>query len=198
MPYEQLIESVDECARDIIQTISEKAGRDATGILAEARGKGQSIRKKHRDSTMRSVVAERSRSISKAKKEARMQRIYAKDEVFCRAFEEAQRHFNSLRARPEYEAVFSRLLEEVLAELKGVTIRLHIDKQDEALCRRLVAKENPVCEIVADITTAGGVNAETQDGKFVVFNTVESRLEQARSILKPEIFAVLYGDEGGM
>lgn len=198
MPYEQLIESVDECARDIIQTISEKAGRDATAILAEARGKGQSIRKKQMENAMRSVAAERSRSISKAKKEARMQQIYAKDEVFCRAFEGAQRHFNSLRARPEYEAVFGRLLKEVLAELKGETVRLHIDKQDEALCRRLVANENPGCEIVTDITTAGGLNAETSDRKFVTFNTVESRLEQARSLLKPEIFALLYGDEGGM
>lgn len=198
MPYEQLIESVDECAREIIEKIAEKTDREAMEILAEARGKGEIIRKKHNEATRRSVEAERSKSLSWIKKEARMQLIYAKDEVYQKAFSEASAQLSSIRNQATYEPLFSKLLQEVLTELEGESILLHIDRRDEDLCKKLLSELNSVCEIRTDISTAGGLNADTMDEKFVVFNTLESRLERAGELLKPEIFAALYGDDGGM
>jgi vacuolar-type H+-ATPase subunit E/Vma4 len=54
------------------------------------------------------------------------------------------------------------------------------------------------CEIIEDITCAGGLNAATKDGRFIVFDTVESRFERAKVLLKREVYATLYGDTGGM
>jgi vacuolar-type H+-ATPase subunit E/Vma4 len=50
------------------------------------------------------------------------------------------------------------------------------------------------CEVVANLTTLGGLNATTVDERLMVFNTLESRLERARDLMKREIMSTLYGD----
>ena len=87
------------------------------------------------------------------------------------------------------------MLKEAILELEGEEIQLHIDKRDENLCKKLLSELKLNCEIVTDITCAGGLNASTKDGKFIVFNTIESRFERAKVLLKPEIFATLYGGQ---
>jgi vacuolar-type H+-ATPase subunit E/Vma4 len=49
-------------------------------------------------------------------------------------------------------------------------------------------------EIVGDLTSAGGLAVSTKDGKVVVSNTIESRLNNAKELLKREIFSTLFGD----
>jgi V/A-type H+-transporting ATPase subunit E len=198
MPYEQLIESVEMCADDKIREIKEKAAREAAEMKKEAAGKDEIIKKRHHEAARRAVENERSKSIAQIKKETRMQLIRVKDAVFQKAFIEAQKQFLSAREQANYENSFRKLLEEVVVELGGETIQLRIDKRDEGLCKKLLQKLNLTCGIVADITTAGGLNASTNDGRFVVFNTIESRSERAKVLLKPEIFATLYGGQGGV
>jgi vacuolar-type H+-ATPase subunit E/Vma4 len=90
------------------------------------------------------------------------------------------------------------MLQDAVLELEGKEIRLHIDKRDEDLCKKLLPELRLNCEIVTDITSAGGVNASTKDEKFIVFNTIESRFEKAKGVLKSEIFTILYGGQGGV
>jgi V/A-type H+-transporting ATPase subunit E len=127
-----------------------------------------------------------------------MQLIRAKDDVYKHAFAEAQKTLISVRSQANYENILRKLLKETILELEGEEILLHIDKQDESLCKKLLKELKLNHEIVTDITSIGGLNASTRDGKFIVFNTIESRLETAKVQLKLEVFAVLYGGQVGM
>ena len=127
-----------------------------------------------------------------------MNLIQAKDGVFNHAFTEAQTILSSLRSQVNYPSVFRELLKETLSELEGQEIQLHIDKRDEMLCKKLLAELKSNCEIVTDITCAGGLNASTKDGKFIIFNTIESRFERAKVLVKLEVFGTLYGGQVGM
>ena len=198
MPYEQLIESVELCAEDKIRGIKEKANQDAENIKAEAQGKDEIIKKKYLEAIKRTVDSERRKSLAKINEENRMQLVRAKDDVFSHAFTDAKKILSSERSRSDYENIFRKLLEETLRELEGEEILLHIDKRDEALCKKLLPELKSNCEIVTDVTCAGGLNASTKDGKFIIFNTVESRFERAKVQLKQEVFAILYGDRVGM
>jgi hypothetical protein len=42
------------------------------------------------------------------------------------------------------------------------------------------------------------LNAGTKDGRFIIFNTIESRFERAKVLVKQEVYATLYGGKGGM
>jgi V/A-type H+-transporting ATPase subunit E len=195
MSIEQLIESVEVSAEERITELREKAYSQAVEIRTEAEGKDGAIKQKHLDAVKRTVEVERNKSIAKIKDETRMQFTRTKDEVYQKAFFEAQKILSSVRSRADYENNFRKMVQEVVLELEGENIQLHIDKRDETLCKKVLSELNLNCEVVTDITSAGGLNASTKDGKFIVFNTIESRFEKAKALLKPEIFTTLYGGQ---
>jgi len=198
MPYEQLIESVELCAEDKIRGITDRANQDAENIKTETKGKDEIIKKRYLDAVKKTVDSERRKSIAKINEENHMRLIRAKDNVFKHAFTEAQKILLSVRSQANYENIFRKLLKETLLELEGEEILLHIDKRDENLCKKLLAELTLNHEIVTDLTSIGGLNASTRDGKFIIFNTIESRLEKAMVQIKLEIFAILYGDQVGI
>lgn len=198
MPYEQLIESVEQCANDKIRGVTEKATRDAVEIVAETAKRDEIIKKRHLDMVKKTVDSERRKSLGKINEKIRMQLIQAKEAVFVQAFTNAQQKLSSIREQADYENFFRKLLNETLPELEGEEIQLHIDKRDEALCKKLLHELRVNCEVVTDITCAGGLNAGTKDGRFIIFNTIESRYERAKALVKREVYATLYGGQGGM
>jgi vacuolar-type H+-ATPase subunit E/Vma4 len=198
MAIEQLIEAVEVNAEETMMELKKKAYRQSEEIRREAEGKDEAIKKKHLDAVKKTVIAERNKLIAKINKETRMQFTQTKDEVYKKAFFEAQKILSSARSRADYENNFRKMLQEVVLELEGEDIQLHIDKRDENLCKKLLSELKLNCEVVTDITCAGGLNASTKDGRFIAFNTIESRFEKAKALLKPEIFTTLYGGQSGV
>ncbi|WAC05197.1 MAG: V-type ATP synthase subunit E [Methanoregula sp.] len=198
MSIEQLIESVEVSAEEKISELLKKAEDDAAEIKKDAQAKDEIIKKRHLAATKKSIEMERNKLLAKVKEETRMELTRVKDEVFRKAFLEAQKILSSAREQPDYENNFKKLLSEAVLEIEGGEISLHIDKRDETLCKKLLPQLKLNCDIVTDVTCAGGLNAGTKDGRFVVFNTIESRFETAKEILKPEIIEILYGGKGGV
>jgi vacuolar-type H+-ATPase subunit E/Vma4 len=198
MPYEQLIESVEVSAEERIRELKKNVYSKSMEIRKEAEAKDEAIRKRHLEAVKKTMEMERKKYISEINEVNRMQLIRAKDDVYKKAFSEAQNILSSVRDQANYETLFRKLLKEAVSELEGDGIQLHIDKRDENLCKKLLPELKLNCEIVTDITCAGGLNAGTKDTRFIVFNTIESRFERAKVLLRPEIFAILYGGQGGL
>jgi V/A-type H+/Na+-transporting ATPase subunit E len=195
MSIEQLIESVEVSAGERITEMKQNAYRQSVEIRKGAEGKDEAIKQKHLDAVKKTIEAERNKLFAKIKDETRMQFTRTKDEVYKKAFFEAQKILSSARSRPDYENNFRKMLKEVVLELEGEDVQLHIDKSDENLCKKLLLELKLNCDVITDITSAGGLNASTKDGKFIVFNTIESRFERAKALLKTEIFSTLYGGQ---
>jgi vacuolar-type H+-ATPase subunit E/Vma4 len=198
MPYEELIAAIEVSAKEKISDLKEKTYREATEITKEAESKDESIRMRYLDAVKKAVEIERNEAIVKIKEETRMKLIRAKDEMYQKAFSEAKATLSPAREDANYENSFRKMLKEAAAELAGEEIRLHIDKRDENLCKKLLPELNLNCEIATDLTCAGGLDASTKDERFTVFNTIESRLERAKALMRSEIFTILYGDQGGL
>jgi len=198
MPFEELIEAVEKGADEEIRAIREKTYEEANEITKQAAFKDEIIRARYLDRVKKAVEIERNEAFVKIKDETRMQLIRVKDEMYQKAFSEARATLSSARENPNYENSYRKMFKEAAAELAGEEIQLHIDKRDENLCKKLLPELNLNCEITTDLTCAGGLNASTKDGKFIVFNTIESRFERAKVFLRSEIFAILYGDQGGL
>ena len=198
MPYEELIEAVEVSAQEKIRDLKEKTYREATEITKEAESKDESIRMRYLEAVKKAVEIERNEAIVKIKEETKMQLIRVKEETYQKAFSEAKAILSSAREKANYKNSFRKMLIEAAAEMAGEEIRLHIDKRDENLCKKLLPELHLTCEIATDLTCAGGLNASTKDERFIVFSTIESRLEKAKELLKSEIFTILYGDQGGL
>jgi vacuolar-type H+-ATPase subunit E/Vma4 len=198
MAIEQLIESVEVSAGEKITELRQKAARDAAEIIKEAEEKDEKIKKRHLDTVKNAVDMERNKSHAKINEETRMQATRTKDDVYQKAFADAKKNLSSARSHADYENNFRKLLKEIVLELEGEEIQLHVDKRDETLCKKILSELKLHYDVVTDITSEGGLNASTKDGKFVVFNTTESRFEKAKTLLKPEIFTTLYGGQSGV
>jgi V/A-type H+-transporting ATPase subunit E len=198
MSYEQLLESLEASAGEKITEYQEKAKKDAAEIRKEAEKKDEGIKKRHLEAVRKAVETEKTKSSAKIREENRMQLIRVKDTVYQKSFSEAQKILSSARENIHYEKNFSRMLKEAVTEMEGEEKILHIDRRDEVLCKQLIAELHLNCDLVTDLTIAGGLNISTMDGQFVVFNTIEARFEKAKVLLKPEIFAILYGGPGGI
>lgn len=198
MSIEHLIESVEVSAGEKITDLRERAGRETREITNEAMAKDESIKKKHLETVKKAVEMERNKALAKVNEETRMQLTRTKDDVYKKAFSEAQKILVMARSHAGYENTFRKMLKEVILELEGEEIQLHVDKKDENLCKKVLAELKLNFDVITDITCAGGLNAGTKDGRFVISNTIESRFEQAKGLLKPEIIATLYGGQGGV
>jgi len=196
MPYEELIEAVEVSAQEKISDLKEKTYREASEITKEAESKDEIIRMRYLEAVKKAVEIERNEAIVKIKEETKMQLIRVKEETYQKAFLKAKATLSSAREKANYKNSFRKMLIEAAAEMAGEEIRLHIDKRDENLCKKLLPELNLTCEIATDLTCAGGLNASTKDERFIVFSTIESRLEKAKELLKSEIFTTLYGDQG--
>ncbi len=193
MAYEDLIEAIEANAQERTGEIREKALNQAEEVVQKAREQVQQIMDSHRENAIRRAEIERNRIISGTIKDTKLQVIKAKAEISERVYTLAAQELGKSRQRPLYEASFRAFLRESLEEMSGESVRIHLDPTDETLCRKLL-KELPLDpEIVLDLHCAGGMNVSSGDETFVVLDTIESRLEKAREILRPEVFTILFG-----
>ena len=119
MPYEQLLESVDESATEKILKIKEKVTREAAEIQKEAAGKDEIIKKRFQETAKRAVEMERSKSSAQIKKETRMQLIHAKDAVYQKAFSEAQNSAHRYESRHITRTVLENCYRKWLLSSRG-------------------------------------------------------------------------------
>jgi V/A-type H+/Na+-transporting ATPase subunit E len=189
-----LLIAMEESTEERVNEILKQAHLDADEIKRTAEEKAGPIKKSYLDSVEKSFESERNKLIYNAKSEIKMDVIKAKDEMIQSAFVEAKKSLDDLRDRESYKGRFKSMIQEAMHELGGEKARLHIDGRDENLCKQILDELNENSEIVADLTSAGGLNVSTRDEKVVVFNTIESRLDRAKEFLARQVFATLYGD----
>ena len=194
MTYENLIASMDVSAEKSITERIQKAHQEGEEIKRSAEAKAETITASHLENAQKSAEIERNKLIYNAKAENKMRIIKEKDAVIQRAFFDAKKSLDSFRDHPSYKEDFKKMLQEAVRELEGEKVNLHIDTRDETLCRQVLDELGRNSEIVGDLTSAGGLAVSTKDGKVVISNTIESRLNNAKELLKQEIFSTLFGD----
>jgi vacuolar-type H+-ATPase subunit E/Vma4 len=194
MAIDDLIKAVEVSGQERISEIMERSKAEADEIIREAQAKDEPIRKRLLENAKQSVEIQRNKLLSAAREKSRMEVAKTKSEIFQKVFDEAPRRLASVREHPQYRENLKVLLGEALKDLGNSDVVLHIDKRDEALWKEILNVSKGNYQIVTDLTCAGGLNVYTRDERFVIFNTLESRLKKAKEIYRPEIFSLLFGE----
>jgi len=190
--YEHLIKNVEMSAEERMREIREQAATLAGRIRQEALAQGEMIRRQHLEFAESAIAIERS-SIQSAREKNKMEVLWVKDEIFQRAFLEAKGRLGSFRDDPGYERFLRKVIAEVLEEMEDGPISFHIDRRDETIFRKILSGMNLDYRLIPDIESIGGVIASSVDESVVVKNTLESRLERLKEVLRSEIFELLNG-----
>jgi vacuolar-type H+-ATPase subunit E/Vma4 len=189
--YEGLIKSMDDSASEQVQQVKNNAEKEAEAITQEAIQKSESIKTTLMSEARRKAELERNREQYITREEMKADSVRVREGLLEQAFLAASKKAEKTRERPDYREILKNLLTEGMAKLGSGEIQIHVDRRDESLCREIASELKLTLTIFPDLTTAGGVEIHTRDDAIVVFNTIESRLERAKEVIKQEIFATI-------
>jgi vacuolar-type H+-ATPase subunit E/Vma4 len=194
MAYENLLKSVEESAQEKERELREKAQSAVQIISEDTKNQSAAIQQSLLAEAKKAATIEKNKRIYLTKGENKEKLIKTKEAIFSTAFGDAEQRLSHVRKDPKYPDILKNLTREAVGALGGETFRIHIDKRDEKLIKKILSELHLSGEVIADLQCSGGLVVTTQNGSVKISNTLESRLERVKEQKKLEIYAVLYGD----
>lgn len=169
-------------------------------ILTEAKQEAAERREAARQAVLQPVSGECARRLHKARLEALQLVGSTRDEVVAEALAQVEACLRQLRHSPMYPTILKRLVEEAVRvlgeeELNGDLAvssfrpELAIDSRDESLWPDILADLALELDVVVTLDSWGGIILRSGDGRIIVTNTLEARLERATPFLRQELAA---------
>ena len=191
---------------DILEAIRADAAAEASELRSKAEREIEAIRSQGADvaerqrleaSTARDEeTADAARVIrNRARLEVGRQLRISREAVYQSALARVKAQLALLRADDRYPRVFAALVEESQKALPAGDV-LRIDPRDLQLAEP-IAEEEPGMTIEASLSTWGGVELWTKDGRRVL-NTIEARLERAGPHLRQTFAELVPPITGGL
>jgi V/A-type H+-transporting ATPase subunit E len=194
MAYENLLKSVEESAQEKERELREKA-RSAVQLISEdTKNQVTMIQQSLLAEAKKAATIEKNKLTYLTKGENKEKLIKTKEAIFSTAFGDAEQRLSHVRKDPKYPDILKSLTREAVGALGGETFRIHIDKRDEMIIKKILSELNLSGEVISDLQCAGGLVVNTQNESVKISNTLESRLERVKEQKKLEIYTVLYGD----
>ena len=136
----------------------------------------------------------RVRAQSTANLQAQGLLLQTKDQAIAAVFQRAEEALDDvIRDRARYDRILERLIIEGLGGFTGGHVVVEAHPDDAAAVRAALARQRADAEVRAVDGIRGGVRLLSADGRYIVVNTLASRLERARPALAPEMARILWG-----
>jgi V/A-type H+-transporting ATPase subunit E len=188
---------------ELVALLEREATAEREQLLSEARAQAEGIRADARRQAEEIVAAARARleteakaAMVKAQSTAQLRAasvvLQAKEDEIGRMFVKAEAELNRLAGDAQrYPAALRAFVEEALVGVTGRAI-VTVHPSDEQVVGGLARVRGWDVEVRGDPAVRGGARVATPDGRFVVTNTLRSRLERARPSLAADIAKKLW------
>lgn len=191
-------------ASELIRLLEQEAEAERERILAEARERADRILKEAEaeaaallDEGRRRIASEveaaRVRAQGAAALRATSLVLQTKDEEIDRVFEVSRAHLEQIpQDLARYLPILRRLVEEAVEGFEGRVV-VECAESDAPAVEAIVRELKIPADVRPSPDVWGGVRVRSEDGRFVVENTLTSRLERARQVLLSEVAEILWG-----
>ncbi len=160
------------------------------------------------------LEAERTRIIESAKKQAenlkrqivgssrlaaRNQELLMIENAVNNAFEEARKKLAASGGKDSYRTLMASLVEESVSSVGSDEVVVECNRNDAELVSKILAdlqKKNPRIKAkVSDqhIEVIGGIRVKSADGSMTYDNTIDSRIERLKPLIRKNIAQILRG-----
>jgi vacuolar-type H+-ATPase subunit E/Vma4 len=192
MGLEAILEQIRSLGDAQILEIERNAQSQVSEIMARARMDARQIEEDSTESASAPAAPERARILHRARLEALGIVGDVREELVDTAIHRTRERLMSIRRDPSYLVVLRTLTEEALTELaSGGTGMggLYADPRDETLLQEILTELRLDLPVRYELNCWGGLIAKSEDGRVVVINTFESRLEHATPFLRRHLAA---------
>lgn len=189
---------------ELVAILEKESAAEVERILSDARAQAEAIIEEGRkaaatelDSQRARVEAERRAALARAQSTAQVraaaQVLQAKDQAIAEVFRRAEEQLREVQQdKARYAAALRAMIREAASGLNGrIVVEVHPD--DRELAKQAVRELGLDAEGATAEDVSGGVRVATADRRFVVENTLLSRLERVRPVVASEIAALLWG-----
>ena len=172
----------------------ERNARSRLGaIFAQAKMEARQVEEDASEAASIPAIAERARILHRARLESLRIVGDVREDLVDTAIARTGERLAAIRTDPSYPDVFRILLREALAELASEgtdKVQLVADPRDKALLEKILAESKLDLSVSYELNCWGGLIAKSADGRVVVINTFESRLERATAFLRHHLVAL--------
>lgn len=174
------------------ERLLDDAKAQAEQIIAEAQKEADARLAARRQELEVERQSARMRAESAAQVRAAAVVLQAKDEVLADVFATAEAELARMaQDRSRYPALLRGLIREAAAGLDGRLV-VEVHPSDLEVARTAVRELKLDAEVKPADDIRGGACVSTENGRFVVENTLASRIERVKSFIAPELAALLW------
>jgi vacuolar-type H+-ATPase subunit E/Vma4 len=197
MGLQAILEKIRASGDAQVQEIEKNTHSQVSEILAQARMEACQIEEDSRVIASAPAIAERARILHRARLEALRIVGDVREDLVDTAITRARERLAVVRPDLSYPTVLRTLTEEALTELvsggAGKT-QLLADRRDKSWLTNILDDLKLDLPVSYECNCWGGLVAKSEDGRVVVINTFESRLERATAFLRRHL-AALFEEE---
>jgi len=189
----ELVAILEKEAASEIDRILGEARSQAERLVAEAKQEAQEYLTTQRQQLEAERKAAEVRALSAAQVRASALVLQARDEAIHEVFRIAEEELARLQQdKVRVGPIVRGLIKEASGALSG-RITVEANPKDLDLVKQAVRDLKLDAEVKAADDVSGGVRLGSGDGRFIVENTLTSRVERVKTFLAPEIAALLWG-----
>ncbi len=197
MSLQAILEKIRASGDIQIQEIEKNTQSQVSRILAQAQMEARQIEEDSSETASTPAVAERARILHRARLESLRIVGDVREDLVDTAITRTRERLASIRIDSSYSEVLCTLIEEALTELNsGGTgkAQLVADPRDKVMLENILDDLKLDLSVSYELNCWGGLIAKSEDGRVVVINTFESRLEHATVFLRSHL-AALFEEE---
>lgn len=190
---------------ELVAILESESQAEIERILTEARARAEQVIADARASAVAQLGAARARTdvdraaaMARAGSAAQVRAaalvLQAKDRAIAEVFTRAASELRQLpQDQRRYAAALRALIREAAAGLDTGRVIVEVHPDDRERAGQLVRELGLDAEVAAADSVSGGVRVSTADRRFVVENTLASRIERVRPVLAAEVAQLLWG-----
>ena len=197
---DKIVSSIMSEAQGKADIIMQEANAEIATINADAEKTAQSEKNKILENGKKQSDMRYQQIISEAKMNARRAELGAKEEVIEAAFDKATEDLKDIASSgsEEYDDSLSKIIKEAVDELGSNDLIIQLNEADTNKFKSQLDSSSTFqiddikFQLGEPIDTIGGAIVKTRNGDIEVNNTIESRLERFKSVLRSEVANVLF------
>ena len=197
---DKIVSSIMSEAQGKADIIMQEANAEIATINADAEKTAESEKNKILENGKKQSDMRYQQIISEAKMNARRAELGAKEEVIEAAFDKATDDLKDIASSgsEEYDDSLTKIIKEAVDEIGGKDLIIQLNEADTNKFKSQLDSSSTFqiddvkFQLGEPIDTIGGAIVKTTNGDIEVNNTIESRLDRFKSILRSEVADVLF------
>ena len=184
----ELVSQIDSAYQESLKNIETSQGK-----LEAERTKIVEAAKKQAENLKRQVVGS-------SRLSTRNQELLMIENAVNSAFEQARKKLASSGDKDSYKTLMTGIVEESVSSVGSGEVTVECNKGDADMVKKIIAdlqKKNPKVKVnfsSQPIDVIGGIKVKSGDGSMTYDNTIDSRIERLKPLIRKNIAQLLRGE----